>query len=41
MLAFSEEVADLDERSVQFAGIGHQRVTGIVLDHTRTGMGRE
>ena len=36
MLAFSEDVTHLDERGVQFARVGHERVAGVVLDHTST-----
>lgn len=36
VLASSEVIADLDEGSVQFPSVGHQRIAGIVLDHTST-----
>ena len=41
MLAFSEEVANLDEGSVKFAGVGHEGVAGVVLDHSGAGYDEE
>ena len=35
VLATSEEVGDLDERCVQLASVGLQRVACVVLDHSR------
>ena len=34
VLATSEEVGDLDERRVQLASVGLQRVACVVLDHS-------
>ena len=41
MLAFSEEVANLDKGSVKFAGVGHEGVAGVVLYHTGAGYNEE